>query len=143
MLAVGPFIKERLQGLAAIDGWDLRVGTEAGDRRVEGVGAVDIRNSGAQIAESKAVGVKVEPLWTVTLVVRRGSEAASQLDAAFWQVVEALHWCQVGTVAGRHWERLALVSIQQEPEFLDVGLAGCQLVFSTGATGKSARGSAA
>lgn len=141
MLAVGPLIKARLQGLSALAGWDLRVWTEAGDRRM--VPAVDIRNGGAQVAESKAVGVRIEPLWTVTLVVRRGADAAAELDAAFWQVVESLHWCPLGLVDGRKWQQLALVSIAREPEFVDEGLAGCQLVFSTGATGKSARGSAA
>lgn len=130
MLALEPHLKARLQTLPALTGWAVRTGTELTDRRV--VPAADVRCTGAQVPDSKTGAVMVAPEWTVTLVVRRSDEAANQLDAAFAAVIASLHNWAPGQHGGRGWEPLKLVRVT-EPQFVDEGLAGCELLFTTGA----------
>lgn len=129
MLAVGSPIKDRLAVL--LGAWSVYQRTDALDKRV--VPAVEVGIDGAQVADSKTGAVSLTPNWMVTLVVRRGDSAADQLDAAFAAVVESLHNWTPGEQGGRKWERLRLVSVR-EPDFVDEGLAGVVLVFSTGAS---------
>ncbi|CAM3328318.1 hypothetical protein [Polaromonas hydrogenivorans] len=130
MLALEPLLKTRLQALSALIGWAVRCGTELSDRRI--VPAADVRCTGAQVPDNKAGAVMVAPEWTVTLVVRRSDEAAGQLDAAFAAVLTSLHNWAPGQQGGRGWEAVRLVRIV-EPQFLDEGLAGSELVFNTAA----------
>lgn len=130
MLALATPLKTRLQTLAQLTGWDVRVGTELADRRQ--VPAADVRCSVAGVADSRTGAAMVAPEWTVTLVVRRSDTAADELDAAFAAVCASLHAWQPGQVAGRGWEPLALQRVT-EPLFADEGLAGCELTFRTAA----------
>lgn len=128
MLAVGNPIKDRLAVL--LGAWSVYLRADAVDKRA--VPAVEVGIDGAQVADSKTGAVSLAPNWMVTLVVRRGDGAAAQLDAAFAAVVESLHNWAPGEQGGRKWERLRLVSVR-EPDFVEEGLAGMVLVFSTGA----------
>lgn len=90
--------------------------------------------------EPKKMSVLLAPQWTVTLIVRRSSDAAAQIDAAFVAVVRALHgWAPPPTQGGdRHW---GLMQLQQAtaPIFADEGQAGMALDFITTALFKSAQ----
>lgn len=130
MLALEPHLKTHLQALPALTGWAVRTGTELVDRRL--LPAVEIACDGAGIASSQASGVKIEPRWAVTLVVRRSDDAAALLDAAFAAVVGSLHGFTPGQHAGRYWSALALQRVEA-PLFGDEGLAGIAMTFSTGA----------
>lgn len=130
MLAITTPLKTRLQALPALAGWALRAATDTADRRV--LPAVAVRCSGAQVADSKAGAVMVAPQWTVTLVVQRSDQAADELDAAFAAVIESLHNWMPGRHGSRGWEPLRLARVT-EPDFIDEGLAGLDLTFTTGA----------
>lgn len=130
MLAIEPTIKARLQALPQLTGWAVRMGTEHADRRV--VPAVDVRCAGASVADRKAGAVMVAPEWQITLVLRRGADAAAQLDAALAAVITSLHNWQPGQHGGRGWEPLALSRVT-EPLLSDEGLTGYELTFTTGA----------
>ena len=128
MLALEAPLKSRLQALPQLTGWAVRTGTEHADRRV--VPAVDVRCAGAAVVDRKSGAVMVSPEWQVTLVLRRGHEAATQLDAAMTAVIESLHSWQPGQCGGRGWEPLVLSRIT-EPLLSDDGLTGYELAFST------------
>lgn len=136
MLALEPILKARLQALPALTGWAVRTGTDLVDRRL--LPAAQVACEGAGVAGAQASGVKVEPSWSVTLVVRRSDEAADQLDAAFSAVVVGLHGFVPGQVAGRYWSALALRRVEA-PIFDDSSVAGIVLTFSTGAAYLAAR----
>lgn len=127
MLALATPIKLRLQNLPELGTWDVRTNTEDADRSV--VPAADVRCVGAD-ASAKQGGVMVGPVWQVELVVRRGDEAAEQLDQALSAVICSLQGWQPGKCGGRGWEALTLVRIT-EPVYADVGLVGYELSFST------------
>ena len=130
MLSLTAPIKTRLQALPALTGWAVRTGTEQADRRI--VPVADVRLTGARVPESD-VGVLVSPEWTVTLVVRSSEIAADQLSAAFAAVIESLQNWAPGEVAGRRWDRLRLVRATP-PDFVDEGMAGVEIAFSTSAS---------
>lgn len=130
MLALTTPIKERLAALPAFVGWAVRTGTDNTDRRI--VPAVDVRCGGAGVSSKTKGMAMVAPEWTVTLITRRADDAAEMLDAAFAAVVASLHSWQPGSVGGRGWESLDLVRVT-EPDFVDEGLVGSSLVFSTSA----------
>jgi len=130
MLSLEPILKTRLKALPALTAWAVHGGTDLADRRV--LPAAEVACEGAAVTAAQAGGVKVEPSWTVTLVVRRSDEAAGQLDAAFAAVVATLHNFTPANVSGRYWSALALKRVEA-PLFGDEGLAGIALTFSTGA----------
>lgn len=130
MLAIEPPLKARLQALPQLTGWAVRMGTEHADRRV--VPAVDVRCAGASVPDRKAGAVMVAPEWQITLVLRRGVDAAAMLDAALAAVITSLHNWQPGQHGGRGWEPLALSRVT-ESLLSDEGLTGYELTFTTGA----------
>ena len=130
MLALTTPLKQRLQQLPALAGWDVRTGTEVSDRRP--MPAVDVRCIGADVADSKTGAAMVAPQWSVTLVVRRSDSAADQLDAAFAAAFASLHNWMPGQHGGRGWEPLRLTRAT-EPLFSDDGIVGCELTFATAA----------
>lgn len=135
MLALEAPIKARLQVLPQLTGWDVRGATEHVDRGA--VPAVDLRCIGATVGEKNSRTVKLEPVWSVRLVVKRSPSAADEISAAFDAVLEALHGFAPKNRAGRFWSPLEAAGVR-EVEFADAGLVGCELSFSTGATYKAA-----
>lgn len=130
MLAILPALKLRLQEIPVLGAWDVRTNLDADDRRV--LPAVDVRCSGAQVLDSESRAVTLDPAYSVYLVVRRGSSAAFDLDAAMQAVVASLHNWRPGAIAGQQWRRVALRTVR-EPEFVDSGQAGYELVFTSSA----------
>jgi len=130
MLALESILKTRLQALPALTAWVVRGGTDLVDRRP--LPAAEIACEGAAVTGSQASGAKVEPSWTVTLVVRRSDEAAGQLDTAFAAVIGSLHNFTPAQVSGHYWSALALKRVEA-PQFGDEGVAGIAMTFSTGA----------
>lgn len=132
MLAISTPVKARLQALPALTGWAVRLGHEEADRRL--LPAVDVRCSGAAVTtRSSSTATQLSPEWQITLVVKRGDEAAEQIDAALQAVIGSLHNWQPGQQGGRGWERLVLTRIT-EPVFDQSGVAGYELGFTTAAT---------
>jgi hypothetical protein len=130
MLALESPIKARLLELPALTGWAVRAGTELTDRRI--MPAVDVRCSGAQTRDSEASAVTLDPVWTITLIVRRSDQAADQLDAALSDVIGSLHNWYPGQINSRPWRRMAVQSVR-EPEFPPEGSAAYELIFVTSA----------
>lgn len=129
MLALEPLIVERLElGLAA--GWTVKGFTSDAGRRdawpFASVSFVD-----GNVADSKQGAVAVQPAWRVTLIAKRGDQAAALIDSAFAAVIGVLHnWAPAGEVGGRRWERLKLLQVMP-PQYPDDGLAGIDLTFTT------------
>ena len=130
MLAIITPIKTRLAALAPLAGWDVR--TELDEDDTSPVPAVDIRGSGASATDSESAGVTLDPSYTVTLAVKRGATAATQLDAALQAVIGSLHNWRPGVVVGTSYRRVALQGIRPA-EFSSAGVVAYQLVFSTSA----------
>ena len=130
MLALEPLLKTRLQALPALTGWAMRASTDLADRRM--LPAVEVACDGAGVTASQASGVKIEPRWIITLMLRRSDDAADMLDAAFAAVLSSLHSFTPGQLAGRYWSALALQRVEA-PQFGDEGIAGIAMTFSTGA----------
>ncbi len=130
MLALITPIKERLQALPQLAGWDVQTGTETADRRLRRV--IDVRCTGADAQDSETQSVRLNPAYTITIVVPRSNDAAGQLDDALAAVVGALHNWHPGRIGARQWSRVAL-RVAREAEFTDTGLAAYELVFTTGA----------
>lgn len=104
MLALAIPLQQRLAALPQLTGWVVRTNTEAADRKP--LPAVDVRCVGAAVADSKTGAAMVAPEWAVTLMVRRGDDASSLLDAALSAVICSLHgWApgQHGGAAGSRW----------------------------------------
>jgi len=131
MLALEPAIVQRLRANLA-EAWTVKgMFSDAGKREPDLFASVMFGD--ADVPASEVPGVLVRPLWLVTLVGRRAdAEAAPQLDSAFALVIEVLHGWAPGPVAGRRWERLQLVRVKPPP-FLENGLVGIELAFSTSA----------
>ena len=131
MLALEPAIVERLRASLA-EAWTVKgMFSDAGKREPDLFASVMFGD--ADVPASEVPGVLVRPLWLVTLVARRAdAEAALQLDSAFALAIEALHGWAPGQVTGRRWERLQLVRVKPPP-FLENGLVGIELAFSTSA----------
>jgi len=130
MLLLLPHLKTRLQALPALTGWAVRTSTESVERKL--VPAVDLRVSGAQVSDRKTGAALVTPAIGLTLVVRKGEQAAAQLDAAFAAVVGSLLNWSIGQVGGRQWEPVSLAQVN-EPLLADEGLVAMELVFVTSA----------
>lgn len=130
MLALANPIKARLAALPQLTGWAVRSSTESTERRT--LPAVDVRCTGANVADRKQGAALVAPEWTVLLMMRRAPDAADMLDAAFAAVFASLHNWMPGQVGGRGWEPLQLARVQ-EPVFADTGDVGYEMVFSTAA----------
>ena len=130
MLTLETPIVERISTLPALAGWEVRTGTQPEDRR--NLPAFDVRCTGAAVTDSKAGAAMVAPVWTITVMARRGPLAAEQLDSAFAAIFATLHNWRAGPMAGRGWEPLRLVRATA-PVFTDNGTAGLELEFTTGA----------
>ena len=131
MIALEPVIVERLRASLA-EAWTVKgMFFDAGKRDPDLF--VSVMFADADVPASEVPGALVRPLWLVTLVAKRAdAEAAAQLDGAFALVIEALHGWGPGQVAGRRWELLQLVRVKPPP-FLENGLVGIELGFSTSA----------
>lgn len=136
MLALTAPLKARLQALPQLTGWAVRTGTEDADRTV--VPAADVRCAGANVPDVKQGAVMVQAAWQVTLVVRRGDQAAEQLDAALSAVICAVHGWKPGVCGGRGWERFNLASVT-EAQYASEGMGGYELTFTTAASYTSAQ----
>ena len=130
MLALIAPIKDRLQVLAPLAGWDLR--SEDIDAPRSALPAVDVRCSGAVAQDSESVAVTLDPAYTVTLAVRRGPQAAAELEAALSAVIGSLHNWRPGGQGGVQWRRIAL-QVVRPPEFVDAGAVACELTFASSA----------
>lgn len=119
-------IKDRLQALAPLDGWDLR--SEDVDSPRDVLPAADVRCSGASAADSESVAVTLDPVYTVTLAVKRGSQAAAQLGAALTAVIGSLHNWRPGEQGDAQWRRMAL-KVVRPPEFQPTGAVAYELTF--------------
>ena len=89
MLALEKLIQDRLRALPAFTGWQVRGATVATDRR--GVPAVAVRMGGASVPQVRKPAVTLQPEWSVTLVVQKSDQAATQIDAALVATIGALH----------------------------------------------------
>ena len=137
MLALDPLIKTRLAALDALQGWQVRGCTEVVDRSA--VPAADIRLAAAQVGDSKMGAVTVQPGWGITLVAKRGPTAAADLDAAVAAVIGAMQGWNPSKAANQPgmWSDFKLTGIEP-PDFLQEGLVGLELVFTTGGAYKAA-----
>lgn len=133
MLAILAPIKTRLAAMPALAGFDVRDNVEHTDRTT--TPAADVRVVGAVVPESKAQGVRIEPVVRVTLVVPRGTGATDKLDAALGAVLAGLQNVKPLPVGGGQstWGPLMLSTIK-EPEFLDVGYVGYELTYTATST---------
>ncbi|MFV0678513.1 hypothetical protein [Variovorax sp. tm] len=131
MIALEPVIVERLRASLA-DAWVVK-GMFFDDGRRSGDLFASVTFADADVPASEDTGAMVRPLWLVTLVAK-GTDAnvAAQLDSAFAIAVEALHGWAPGPVGGRRWERFRLARVKPPP-YLDTGLVGIELGFSTSA----------
>lgn len=131
MLALEPAIVQRLRASLA-EAWTVKgMFSDAGKREPDLLASVMFGD--ADVPASEVPGVLVRPLWLVTLVGRRAdAESAPKLDGAFALVIETLHGWAPGQITGRRWERLRLVRVKPPP-FLENGLIGIELAFSTSA----------
>lgn len=131
MIALEPVIVARLRASLAAS-WTVKgMFFDDGKRAAELFASVMFLD--ADVPASEVTGVKVRPLWLVTLVAKGAdADAASQLDSAFALVVGALHGWAPGLISGRRWERLQLARVKPPP-YLDTGLVGIELGFFTSA----------
>ncbi|MNL22646.1 hypothetical protein D3C87_1440010 [compost metagenome] len=131
MIALEPVIVARLRASLA-GAWAVK-GVFFDDGKRSGDLFASVMFADANVPSSEAPGVLVQPLWLVTLIAKGAdAEVAEQLDGAFALSVEVLHGWSPGLVSGRRWERLRLVRVKPPP-YLDTGLAGIELGFSTSA----------
>ncbi len=131
MLALETSIAARLRALLPEE-WTVKgMLTDNGRRDPELFASVEF--SDADVPASEAPGVLVRPLWSVTLVCKRGDPALVELvDRAFSMVIEALQGWAPGEVAARRWERLQLRRVKPAHS-MDSGLVGIELGFTTSA----------
>lgn len=128
MLVLESLIAARLRALPAFVGWQVREGCHDVGRVF--VPAVDVRMGGASIPQVRKPSVSVQPEWAVTVVVRRGSDAAQKLDAAFAAVIGELHNWRPSEPIGRGWTELQVARVQPA-DFADVALVGYEITFTT------------
>lgn len=131
MLALANPIKLRLQALPQLVGWDVRTSAEDADRRA--IPMADVRCPGAVVADPKMGAVMLAPRWQITLVVRRGEEAAERIDQALSAVICSLLGWNAGEHGGRRWTPFTIDSVT-EPMLADEGLIGYQITFATAAS---------
>ena len=130
MLALIAPIKDRLQALPQLAGWDVQTGTETTDRRVRRV--IDVRCTGADAKDSESQAVTLDPAYTITVVVPRSDVAAEELDEALAAVIGTLHNWSPGRIGLIQWRRVAL-RVAREAEFTESGLAAYELIFTSSA----------
>ena len=130
MLALITPIKERLQALPQLAGWEVQTGTEAADRRLRRV--INVRCTGADAQDSETRGVTLSPAYTIRIVVPRSSDVVEQLDDALAAVIGVLHNWTPGRIGLIQWRRMALY-MAREAEFLETGEAGYALIFTCSA----------
>lgn len=128
MLALEPLIQARLRDLSALTGWAIRGACTAADRR--SVPAADVRMGAAGASDVRQGAVALQPRWAVQLIVRRGDEAAGQLDSAMSAAIEALHNWRPGNAGGRGWDPLQVADVS-EAAVSDAGLIGYEITFTT------------
>lgn len=133
MFSLADPIRTRLQGLAALNGWTVRLAIETASRKA--VPAAEVAAPIAQPAGVSHSGAQLEVQWAVALIVPQAAGAVAQLNAAFGEVFRALHGWAPGQQGGRNWAALRLVSASPPPEIeaREPGLIEYQLVFSTSA----------
>ena len=131
MLALEPVIVERVR-MGLSDLWTVKgMFSDAGKRDAALFASVLFVD--ADVTDSDIPGAMVRPQWAITLVARHSdAQAPVNLDDAFAGVVEVLQGWAPGLVAQRRWDRLQLVRVKPPP-FLDNGLVGVELIFSTSA----------
>ena len=130
MLALENLIAKRLREQAAFTGWSVREGCHDTDRRA--VPAADVRMGGASVTQVRRPSVTLQPEWAITLVARRGNEAAQQLDAALASAIGCLHNWRPDKAAGRSWTELQVARVQPA-DFVDLALVGYEITFTTAA----------
>lgn len=130
MLALETLIAQRLREQGALAGWQVREGCQDTDRR--GVPAVDVRMGGASVPQVRKPAATLQPEWVITLVVRRGPDAAQQLDAALAAAITSLHNWRPADAGGRGWTELQVANVLPA-DFADVALVGYQITFTTAA----------
>jgi hypothetical protein len=130
MLALETLIAQRLREQGALAGWQVREGCQDTDRR--GVPAVDVRMGGASVPQVRKPAATLQPEWAITLVVRRGPDAAQQLDAALVAAITSLHNWRPADAGGRGWTELQVANVLPA-DFADVALVGYQITFTTAA----------
>lgn len=130
MFALIAPIKTRLQDLAPLDGWQVRSEDVDADRT--GLPAADVRCVGAQAQDSETVAVTLDPVYAVTLAVKRGPAAGAELEGALTAVVGSLHNWHPGSHGGAHWRRMSL-QLVRPPEFSETGVVAYELTFATSA----------
>lgn len=128
MLALEPVIVARLR-LALASDWTV-IGFTADKGSRDGYPLASVRFLDGSLADSKTSSVAVQPVWRVTLVCRRSDDAATLIDSAFAMCIGTLHNWVPGQSGGRGWNRMALVRFA-EPQYLDAGLVGVELLFAT------------
>lgn len=128
MLALEPVIVARLRQALASEWTVFGFTADKGNR--DAYPLASVRFLDGSLADSKTSSVAVQPVWRVTLVSRRSDDAATLVDAAFAQCIASLHNWMPGQAGGRGWNRMALVRFS-EPQYLDSGLVGVELLFAT------------
>lgn len=127
MLALEPIITARAQAALGA-GWRCIGFTDAGERKT--YPQASIMFATAQVVDSKTGAVNLQPAWQITLAVRRGVTAAGLLDTAIAALIGHLHNWPPGQAGGRAWNHLALLQAGA-PQYLDDGLVGVELIFTT------------
>ena len=130
MLALETLIAQRLRAQGAFTGWHVREGCQDADRRA--VPAVDVRMGGASVPQVRKPAATLQTEWAVTLVVRRGPDAAKQLDAALAAAITSLHNWRPADASGRGWTELQISRVLPA-DFADVALVGYEITFTTAA----------
>ena len=130
MLALETLIAQRLRAQGAFTGWQVREGCQDADRRA--VPAVDVRMGGASVPQVRKPAATLQTEWAVTLVVRRGPDAAKQLDAALAAAITSLHNWRPADASGRGWTELQISRVLPA-DFADVALVGYEITFTTAA----------
>lgn len=130
MLALEPVIVERLRAALPSDvSWTVKGHTsDTGDRRVTDGALAVVMFAAGDVGSQRNTAVFLRPGYTVTLVTRKGANAAAVLDAGLAAAVADLHNWMPGAVAGRAWEPLVLQRFGP-PDYIDDGLAGLELLF--------------
>ena len=128
MLVLESLIAKRLRELGAFAGWQVREGCH--DTSRVAVPAVDVRMGAAAVTQVRKPAVSLQPEWAVTAVVRRGDQAAQQLDAALTAVIGNLHNWRPSGIPARSWTELQVARVQPM-DFVDVALVGYEITFTT------------
>jgi hypothetical protein len=129
MLALEPVIVEQLRSSLAA-GWKV-MGFASDSGRRDGWPLASVSFVDGNVADSKAGAAAVQAAWRVTLIAKRGDQAAVLLDAAFADVMASLHnWALPGEIGGRRWERMRLLQVTP-PQYPEDGLVGLDLTFTT------------